>query len=862
MPPPGRPPHQLARFVLSPFQKRPEGPKCLPVPGRTRPGTGTPTATTNTTTIAPEMHDLRFAFRQLLQSPVFTVIAVTALGLGIGAATTAFAAFNTILLKPIPWVTDPGRLVSVTRFLRHDPASRLPLSAPDTAEIPERSETLGGLACLRPKTFILTDGGGPERLLGCEISANTFSLLGVKPWLGRDFTAEEEGPRSLPLVILGHTLWVRRYGADPALVGRTISISDQPALVVGVMPPDWRYPAMADLWSPLSVSRSGADWKKDLRGELFLEAVGRLRTGVNVAAAAAEMEDIANAQGKAHPEPNGGMGLAVHPLRESLTRDVAPQLKLLLGAVLFVQLIACANVASLLLARNSVRAREFAIRMATGASRGQIVRQLTIEGLLLGAVGATVGYLIALWGRDLCQAAIGHELPFWIDFGFDLRVFTFTTLLSLASIAAFALAPALQTVRSEVLDELREGARGSGASARQVRLRHALVVGEIALALVLLVGAGLMVRSDLKSRAVFPGYDPDHLLTFRTGLPPQYFTNTSDYLGFFAAVRSRLLTLPGVQAAAAVSRLPTVEDPAIMAYRIEGEPAPEAGRAPRSDVRTATQGYFETLRIPLRAGRDFAPTDTTNAPAACIIDEAFAQQHFPGTSPLGRKIQWEGEKGEHMEQARTIVGVVGRVRSRFDNRPGLPMVYFPATQWPDAFMSFTVRVTGDPSDYVERAQQEVFAVNPKIPIYLARPMRTVLEQHTWDRRFFGGLFAAFAGIALFLAAMGIYGLMAYTVGQRTPEIGLCIALGAQAHDVLRLVLRQGARLTLLGLLIGLAAALSLTRLLERVLFEVSPHDLGIFTAVPLLLGAVALLACLLPAWRATRIHPMAALRHA
>lgn len=811
------------------------------------------------------MHDLRFAFRQLLKSPLFTVIAITALGLGIGAATTAFGAFNTIQLKPLPHARDQDRLVAVQRFLRHEAGSRLALSAPDTVEIPERAGTLEGLACMRPKTFILTDGSTPERLLGYEISANLFPLMGVAPLVGRDFKPDDEGRIREPMVILGHDLWKRRYGGDTNLVGRTIAISDHPALVVGVMPPDWRFPAVADIWSPLTFERNGADSKKSLRGEFFLDSIARLKPGVTLKEAAVELDAIARDQGETHPDTNAGVGLSVRPLRESMTRDIAPQLYLLLGAVLFVQLIACANVANLLLARNSVRTREFAIRMAAGASRARILRQLTIEGLLLGAAGAALGYALALWGRDLCASASQpgptHDIPFWVDFGFDFRVFLFTTVLALGSALVFALGPALQTVRADVLDELREGSRASGVSIRQVRLRNALVVGEIALALVLLVGAGLMVRSYLKTRTFAPGYDPERLLTFRVGLPPQYYTNTSDYIGFFGAVRDRLLAIPGVASAAAVSRLPTVEEPAMLALGIEGQPSYAPEKSLRLDARTVTPGYFDTLRIPLLAGRDFHPSDTTNGIPVCIVDEEFARRHFDGQSPIGRRLRFGGEDGHPTEALRTIVGVAGRIRSRFNRHSELPMIYLPATQWPDAFMSFAVRVAGTPRDYVEAAQREVFAVNPKIPLYLARPMREVIDEHNWDKRFFGTLFAVFAIIALFLAATGIYGVMAYAVGQRTSEIGLRMALGARGGDVLRLVLRQGVRLTLLGLALGSLAAFSLTHLLDRILFEVSPHDPPIFATVPILLAFVAFLACILPAWRASRILPMAALRY-
>jgi putative ABC transport system permease protein len=804
------------------------------------------------------MNDLKFACRQLLKSPLFALVAITALGLGIGAATTVFSAYNAILLKPLPFVPEQHRLVAVQRFLRHDPSSVLGLSVPDTFDLNDQSKTLQGVAIVRPKTFILTDSEQPERLLGCELSARMFSLLGVRPHLGRNFLPSEEGPGRPPVVILGYDLWQRRYQGETNIVGRTISISDQPALVVGVMPPRWSFPESSDLWSPITFARG-----KGLEGrsDFFLDAIARLSPGASLADANAELESIAKSQGADYPPTNAGVSLRVRPHREAMTHDTRQQMNLLLGAVLFVQLIACANVANLLLARNSVRSREFAIRMAAGASRWQIVRQLLMEGLLLGATGATTGFILALWGRDLCHAGVGRELPFWIDFAFDSRVFGFTVLIALLSVLAFSLVPALQTVRPEVLEELREGSRGSGVSARQVGLRNALVVGEIALALVLLVGAGLMLRSFYKTRTAPTGYDPTRLLTFRVGLPPQYYTNATDYLRFFREVQQRLRSIPGVTAAAAVSHLPTTDHLALLAFQVADTPEPLLGEAPRLDARTVTPGYFETLGIPRLAGRDFSAADTTNAPGVCIVDEELARRHFPESSALGRQIRLLGGKEDDYQQPRTIVGIVRRIRTKFDNRPEQPIVYFPHTQWPEAFLSFAVRVQGEPRSYLPLAQREIFAVNPLIPLYLPRTMREILELSTWDKRFFGGLFAAFATIALFLAGMGIYGVMAYTVGQRTPEIGLRMALGAEGRDVLRLVLRQGCRLALTGMAIGFIAAFLLAHLLERLLFDISPHDPPIFTAVPLLLGLVAVAACLLPAWRASRIPPMAALRY-
>jgi predicted permease len=775
--------------------------------------------------------------------------------LSIGAATVAFGAYNTVRLKPLPRVVDQGRLFSLQQYLVKEPDLELGFCFPDYREVRDTASTLEGVFVHQARTFILTDRDQPERVLGGSISARTFHLLGVRPALGRDFLPAEEGPGSARVVLLGHGLWSRRYGADTNIVGSTIQISGEPATVVCVMPAGWRYPEESDIWAPIAATE-----QEEPRGNFYLEAVARLKPGTTREQATAELAAIARRLGEAYPETNAPLGLRLRPLREHMTRDVGLQLALLLGAVLFVQLIACANVASLLLVRGVRRARELAVRFSLGATRAQVFRLLLTEAVLIAVLGGALGFVLAQWGRDLCEASLGREQPFWLSFDHDWRVFLFATVLSLASVAAFGVLPAMQAAKPGLVDLLKEGAQSTGSSGGHLRVRHALVVAEVALALVLLVGAGLMLRSLIKTQNANPGYEASGLLTFRVGLPPAYYTNKTDYIRFFAGVTRELRGVPGVVSAGAVSALPAMQDWNVNAFHIEGLPEPALHEAPRCHGRTVSPGCLESFLIPLVAGRMFSEADTTNTLPVVLIDEAFAQAHFPGMDPLGKRIRAVNPQKPDQEPWLSVVGVVKTIRLRFDNRPQLPVAYRPHAQAPEAFMSVVVRTEGNPLAFAGASQQAVFRVNREIPVYHVRSMRQVIDRFTWDKRFFGGLFASFAGIALFLAALGIYGVMAFSVGQRTREIGLRVALGAQAPDVLRLILRQGLRLVLAGLALGIAVAFLLARLLEGVIYGISPYDPPVFGAVPVILCVVALVACWWPARRALRVDPMVALR--
>jgi len=800
--------------------------------------------------------NFRFAVRLLAKQPMFAAVAILAMALGIGAVTSAFGLLNALLLRPLPRVTHQDRLVAVMQTSRREPGSHLSLCYPDYRTLQRESRTLEGVFCVQDRTFILTDGQAPERLLGCSISAGAFALLGVRPVLGRDFRPEEEKADAPLVVLLGYSVWQRRYAGDSNILARPIMISGTPATVVGVLPPGWRYPEQSDIWMPLREDREVSQ-----RGSYYLTGVGKLKAGVTLAAARADADLIAHRLSQAFPKTNAEAAFRLEPLRDWLTRDTHLMLGLMLGAVVFVHLIACANVANLLLARGARRRREVALRVALGATRGQILVQLFVENLVLAGLGGAVGVLLSVWASDFLAFSMPRELPFWMEMGLDGRVLSCAIGTALISALLFGAAPAWQLTKPHLIDQLKEGGRGSSDGRHQARVRQCLVVGEIALAMVLLVGAGLMLRSLWMTHALDPGFDARNVLTFRVGLPPAHYTNRADYIGFFDRVVHRLAALPGVTAAGAFSSLPADRMEDIQSVEVEGRPSPRLHEAPRTRLCIITPGALPALRIPLVRGRDFLDTDATNTLRVALVDERFAKIHFAGQEPLGRRFRPLAPTEKNTNDWLTVVGVVRDVRTRFDGSVSYPAYYVPHRQDPEAFMSCVVRVAGEPSRYQAMAQGEVFAVNRSIPIYHALTMTQVVDRANWDKRFFGTIFTFLALLALFLAALGIYGVMAYTVSQRTQEIGVRMALGARPRDVIGMVIRHGARQLMLGLAIGLGAALLLAKSLQSTLYGIHPHDPAIFVMVPILLGVVALLACYLPARRAARVSPVVALRY-
>ncbi|MEY2542308.1 MAG: hypothetical protein QOI22_1910 [Verrucomicrobiota bacterium] len=801
--------------------------------------------------------DLRYAVRVLVKSPGFTLIAVLAVALGIGASTTMFSAINALLLRPMPLIQDQDRLLYISQYFTKQPDQDAGTSFPDYLEFKKQVTTLEGFAAIQEATFIVSDGEKPERYLGGQISAEAFSFLGVQPILGRQFRPEEDELNAAPVALVGYDVWQNHFGGDRGIVGRTVPINGKQATIIGVMPKGWRFPEICDIWMPLQMSE-----KDHPRGNHFLDCIGKLKKGATVAQARAEMEAISARISVQFPDTNSGNSVHVKPFREEMVKDFKTLTLLVMGAVLFVHLIACANVANLLLARAATRAREIAIRLALGAGRSQIVRQLLSESLVLGIAGSALGLILAVWGVDLMLTALPTEMPYWIHFDFDWRVFLFAIGIGAISSVIFGLFPALQASRPHLVDVLKEGGRSSGGGAKGQRVRSSLVVAEVALALILLIGAGLMMRSFMKLQRTDIGADPSNTLTFRVGLPETQFPDKKMPGRFFEQLIPKLASLPGVESAGAATSLPASGNIGVEALVLEGEPEPKQLQDARL-MRTLsiTPGFLQTARIRLLRGRDFTTADSKDSPRVVLIDEDAARAWFPNQDPLGHQLRQIGKPGEPPKWA-TIIGVVRPVVfERLTSKRLYPSAYFAQYQNAERFLSVAMRTKTNPKKFVNVARSTVLEVNKELPIYRVLTMDEVLAQSFWERKFFGSLFIIFAGLALFLASLGLYGVMSYAVRQRTQEIGVRMALGAQASDVLRMVTGQGMRLIGLGLIIGFVGSYFLMQLLAGSLHGVSAHDPLSFTIVPIILFVVGLLACYLPARAAMQLNPVEALRY-
>lgn len=795
--------------------------------------------------------DIRFAVRTLAREKGFTIAAVLCLALGIGVNTVIFSAVNAILLRPFPY-QEPDALVAIRQTNERQRLDDNEVSPYDYVEWQRQTRSFESMGAYANTLFTLVgDDGDAENVQGGAITWSMFGTLGVRPIIGRDFQPEDDVPNGPAVVLLSHALWEQRFQGDSAVVGTTVRLNGRETVILGVMPRDFEFPGRARAWRPLQRDPETS------RGQHFLDVVARIRPGVSLSAAEAEVNGVAAQLAERFPESNREWGASVVSLREHEVGETAPVLLLMQGAVLFVLLIACANVANLMLVRSASRHRELAIRTTLGAGRGQIVRQLLTESVVVALVGAALGALLAVWGLDLVLAMIPDFLPFWMRFEIDGTVLAFTTGLAVATGLVFGLAPALQASRVELHDALKEGGRTSSGGARQRRLRNALIVAEVALSLVLLAGAGLMMKSFLRLQSEPPGFSPEGRLALSVNLrDPRYdslFVRTEALQRAFA----RIEAIPGVVDASAVSLFPLSGASTGTAFFLERE-AIVAGQEHGAENRSVFPDYFALMNTPMLRGRTFTAQELADSARVLIVNRTLADRFFPGQDPTGERLRLGPNASSPLF---TIVGVVADVRQRELGVAPEPQLYLPYTRQPSREMTLVVRsAAGDPASLVPAIRAAVRAEAPNVPVFGVATAQEIVEQSLWQERLYGRLFASFAVIALVLASVGVYGVIAYAVSQRTHEIGVRVALGANPREIFALVLRSGVVLSVAGVALGLAGALALTRLLDGLLYGVSVRDPAIFTGVPLLLVAVAVLAGVIPARRATSVDPVEALR--
>src|SRR5262245_31497682 len=803
------------------------------------------------------LQDLRYGARMLLKKPGFTLIAVISLALGIGANTAIFSVVNTLLLKSLPY-HDPDRIVLAWGVIPGG-ANRSQVSATDVADWRRQNSVFEEITTYGNWSATLLADGDPERINGIQVGAGFFSVMQGKPLLGRVFLPEEQEDGKDFALVLGYGLWQRRFGGDPNIVGRQVNLSGKPYTIVGVMPADFQSLPISLVAPRGEFYRPVAEkYDESERDSRHLRAIARLKSGVTAPQAQAEMSLIARQLEQQHPESNTDYRVRLTTLTEDTVGGLRQTLLLLLGAVVFVLLIACANVSNLLLARSVARQKELAIRAALGAGRLRLVRQLLTESVLLASAGGALGLLLALWGASLIESLGAQVTPLLSGVKLDARVLTFTLLLSLLTGVVFGLAPALRVSQPALNKSLKESGRGGGAGAHDSRLRGALVVAEMALALVLLVCAGLLIKSVMRLRAVNPGFNPANPLTMTLALAYAKYPKPQQRVEFHNRLIERLAAVPGINAAGFTSVLPFSSNFDGRGLAVEDQPKPP-GAEISVDLYIITPDYLRTMAIPLRAGRALTERDTGDTPQVALINETMARALWPDQSPLGKRIKFPGSE-KNPQPWRTIVGVVADVAQyALDRQPPMQM-YLADAQYPASFMTLVVRTESAPAGFALAVRNEVRALDKDQAVFSIATLEELLGASIALRRFSMLLLLSFAVVALALAAVGIYGVISYSVTQLTHEIGIRMALGAQTLDVLRLVVSQGLRLVLSGVGAGLGAAFGLTRLLSTILFEVSATDPLTFSLIALLLTAVALLACLIPARRATKVDPMIALR--
>jgi putative ABC transport system permease protein len=822
------------------------------------------------------MTDFRYALRQLVKSPGFTVVAVLTLALGIGANTAVFSLINALLVRPLPY-QKPSQLVLIWEKFANQGLERIPMSPPEFLDYEKEIRSCEQVAAFDYTTFNLTAGDVPERVQGAVVSPALFSLLGVEPIAGRTFAREEQGGGRDDVVVISERIWKRRFNSDPFLVGKTLQLNGRTYSVIGVMPRSFDFPIplfniqggrfaeQVDIWKPVAFTTN----ELKARYARSYGMIGRLRSGVPLATAQAEFDALTKNWLRTYPDNYGeGFGAKVYQFQEQVVGGMRKGLAILFGAVVFVLLIACANLATMLLGRASAREREMGIRVALGAGLWRLVRQMLTESVVLGLGGGIAGVTLSIWGLEFLKRIGARTIPRLGEVHVDLTVLGATAILAIGAAILFGLIPAIVSARPELTEVLKEGGRGSTVGPRRNLLRNVLVIGEIALSLVLLVSAGLLMKSFIRLQAVNPGFNPRNVLTMELSLPESKYPSGDkpSYLGgdstrnFFQEVLRRVSRLPGVQAAAGTSILPLSGTNSDSSFTIEGREMKKDEPQPDEEIRIVTPDYFKVLQTPLLKGRLFTEADSADAPQVMIINEALARKYFPNGEALGKRITFSDPRKPDAVWV-TIVGIVGNIRHRALDLEPQPEHYSPYAQFSLRSLILTVRSAQDPRGLAGAIRREIQSIDPDQPIAHVRTLEQVAWESFAPRRMSVVLLGAFAVIALMLASVGIYGVISYLAVQRTHEIGVRVALGAQRGNVLRLIVGHAAKLVGIGTVIGLMLAFVSTRLLSAMLYNVAALDAATFLFVTIALAAVALLASYIPAVRAARADPMIALSH-
>ena len=814
------------------------------------------------------LQEIRLALRQLLKNPLFALVAIVTLALGIGATTAVFTLVDALLIKPLPY-KDPGRLVLLFEHFRDQHLATIPVSAPEFLEYKAQLKSVDQLAAFTTAAYNLSAGEIPERVFGATVSAELFPLLGVQPIRGRIFRPEECAAGRNDVIMISERLWRRKFDRDPRILGSKIIADGRAFTIVGIMPATFEFPLplfnitgaqfgeQADIWQPLAFT----DQEMKVRGSRSYGVIGRLAPNVSSQQAQAEIETIVRQMRRRFPNnypQTDSFGATLYPLKEQVIGGMKPLLLILSGAVALVLLIACANLATMLLARASAREREMAIRVAVGASRGRLLRQGLVESVVLAIFGAIGGTFLALWAIDLVRRLGAQTIPRLSEVRIDGSVLLVTLAIAIGTGLLFGIIPGLASGKPDLTEALKEGGRGSTTGRRHNRLRNGLVIAEVALALVLLTGAGLLLKSFVRLEHVAPGFTPNNVLTAELSLPALRYPDTKSRANFFAELDRRVSNLPGVSQFGLTTILPMSGENSDSSFGIEGQVYDDTHPMPDAEIRLVSPGYFRALQIPLLQGRAFTAADKIDAPYVALINHALAQQYWPNEQAIGKRIRIYA--GNTRPWA-TIVGIVGDMHHKGLDQPVAPEYYLPIAQVPSSSVILALRSTQDPRSLTNSLRQSVQAIDPALPIAHVRTLDQVIADSVAPRKLSVVLLAAFALLALVLAAVGIYGVMSFLVAQRTHEIGVRMALGAQRFDVLRLIIAQAGTLIGIGTLIGLGVALLSTSLLRTALYQVSAIDLPTFLGVTFVLAAVAFLASYIPARRATRADPMIALGH-